>query len=1806
MAVSFQETHQRYQAALDSALQHFKKLVDSHHSKHWQLVPPTSTQPNHSRSQFSQTQQANPHHQFLNGLAPIDFSNVQVHRRKLDGSSVVRAICDLSIDPTRFDIDDFKAVLQTAEVRGVWDKLVDKATVIEVLDPQSRIVKTDFRLGWPANPRDSITISKTFTDSNTVIDISTSLPRSADEPAYLRPSPPFVRSHVHLLAWCIQLVHDPPQPSNNPTQSSQAKEAVQTHDHPTDRDSSTQALHNKAPPSKARITVFWKVNWKGAIFSTHHSQIASLLNGFVDYVRNQATEIPIMSSYADGVDFSSASYDKADEKLNLSYSILPEDPKNDLSEPTSGTSENGKFPSDGTRLRRAIELKLPVDQGWDIQVNVYGQGEDVNENWEVMAEKPPDALRTILRITHAKLPKPDQLVRVKVVVQRLAGGKTVRVNQTPVKAATIESSGNEALSILFKEDARSISELSLQTGSTGNSKLTNDTASTVDAPARESASPCPQASALAKRLNASRENVISTLLRRSYIYFSSLLQEPEAKWKHTSDSRGVSVTQLQSIDPTLTVYRAEATFVGVGVWNVLSAITTAGARLYWDKSLTEVKLLEELNDLSSLWQIKQKGSWPIAPRDSILITTTYKSPASVHIFSVSTDDSNLFPSIQPPTPGYIRARTEILGWSIESLSPTTTQITLIDQHDPLGWSPKSWTPAQLIAQVANVGEFAMKSGGPPLITRISGARVTLSKYEHDKGTFRAEYTASESALTPAIMDPSHSTTCSIDASDTSSVECEIRCDCESWAVSLDIVVDPPPTKASCLKRHKLSSGGGWWITIEHDPNLLERDKAKILIRRGRTGLDEKGSVTLNGTNLKVDIEELSAEEAKSLATQRRVKASLIPLDQYSLSGPRMWRGSPSVSNPGTRSSTPNPVRGQEECTAPVPDVASLHPIATSLKLSEPLRPSHPMASALEALAVLQTFHIEQGPDIMVPPAGWTLVAEKGSASVYKKRVPQISETFPVYRADQVIQGVTAEEMVSVLATFSSRPLWDDGVETSYLLESYGNGCTTRLLTTKPTFPFKARLLQTANVHALLQLPSSSISSSTTAVHFLASASFKQPGDGLLTNSKLNPQGLVEAHVFLEGWIMETVDPYSSSSHEIPSTRCTHFSAIDYGSSLPVALNSILNSSLPRMISGLATLVKSHGPVPRLCQPVFGLRMNSSLRTDGLADWKWKLDGADTSKIALSVDATPDSPFRAMFLLEKGANEPTSNDSPTASGGPSSAHSASRYETIRQLGVAFPPTSDSSSGSTFVRRLVSNPDLQRKASTGQLRRTGASWTSNLHGAHVISPKASELVVAELALDRKFYPHGCRVSWKACFLKPGTKAIIEKDIKFPFPPEADTLMLPLKVSFHQMPSPTIFAASLDPAVRREHILLRMTLPVGEIHSPIKDPLTSHSDSEPSPPPLWYTRMSKRATVVHLSIEQITASKDGDMPGPPHEHAKGLKKSQDLQAIVNGEKKKVIPIEESQAELERREVDDYVGVYPSISRLGRISSTLPKRQVSQPTLSSSVVESVLPPEMERPLATSIDFKSDSDDHPGSCSLPGSAMESPHLLSPVNEVREPEEEGGKQNLIHGSHNLEVESINRPQNGSFEAFKNFIFRSHINSHPKNNATASKNEQAKQSTSFLRRFICRKRTYTNRHLVLTALISFLLGSILRSMLIPSDYLIIPPSPPPSSKPCFSYPPSSPSSAVLSTTATLNEDIKADQGGGAHHASDFCATPSNQHQSYFRLSESDQQLLKLLETRNHWKQLRKIFDFNLNFFSYFLYSSWSIVIAFVKN
>lgn len=745
----------------------------------------------------------------------------------------------------------------------------------------------------------------------------------------------------------------------------------------------------------------------------------------------------------------------------------------------------------------------------------------------------------------------------------------------------------------------------------------------------------------------------------------------------------------------------------------------------------------------------------------------------------------------------------------------------------------------------------------------------------------------------------------------------------------------------------------------------------------------------------------------------------------------------------------------------------------------------PMICALEALARLQGFHIEQGPDLMIPPIGWTLVTEKGNSSVYKKLVPQISEVFPVYRADRVIEGVTAEEMVSVLSAFSTRPAWDDRIESSSLIECYGNGCSTLRLTTKPNFPFKGRTLQLSHLIAQMQVPSSSIGSSMSTVHFIASSSFARPTDSGLSNLKLNPQNLVEGNVFLEGWIMETIDPYSVSFHAIPSTRCTYFTAIDYRGSLPVALNSMLNSSLPRLISGVEKLVKRSGPLPMLSQPCLGLVVDGSLGNDGIDELEWRLKNCDRASVALTVDAVGSETFTCTVLLKKGSNElkPTIGNNGmtncTPVNGTSNTLGSSRYDVVRHLrGLSSTVGGNHEAvvvggNKSDVRRLVSNPDLRRKTSVGQLRRSGVNSVPNAahhhHNNHMND--RGELVVMEISIDRKLYPNGFRVDWKSEFVKEdeiigleSTHQLIQTEGK------KEEGSLPMEVSIHEMPSPAVFSASLDTKQKREHLLLRMVLDVKSIHCPLKDPLTNPSDpidSMTSHLPSWYTELSQKNALVKVWIGPVRREEEG----------KGKKEVVEC----NGKLLGIVPIGKSQCGLDRWEIDDYVVTPCSISRMMRSG-----QGCSTSTNRISLIDT-LPNELKRPLAIGMEFLSPVDlKKSSSPQLLGTDFDgsSPRVLSPVldSELVESEVEH-LGNGTHGTHKLNHDESNSNQthptfshHSMIQSLMNIFQKSIIN--PIMNPTTS-------------------RTYRSSEMIWIGLISFFLGSLLRSLILPHDFVLFP-------------------------------------------------------------------------------------------------------------
>ncbi|CAA7265186.1 unnamed protein product [Cyclocybe aegerita] len=1158
------QLRQSWYSALSDVEAHFRQLLTSSASE-WRRL---------STSTDSATKQKGK----AKASSIPEITDVVVHRNSSkSGEDVYRMVLDVPTGEEPVSLEPWKAVLTTPELRQEWDPSVEDAHLVEVFDHITRIAKTNYTLGWPANPRDSVTISRAFHDNTTLIDITTSLPRSPDEPAFLRPSPPFVRSHVTLFAWCIQYVQpQPPSPTENKKSGS---------------------------GGRLRITCFWQHDLKalwgfGLSTSALTQQLSTMTLSLFKTVIKRGGRVPKLVGYGNGVSIERVRYQIDREALTLDYVIIPDDEEHhELG--LQGMDELHAL-REHRRLTRSIECVLPSLEGWDVQITMKGSSDEVeNIPWSASAMRsrsnpstfsPPDQI--LLRITHGALTDDDAVLKVKVVIEVSGGTRGLRLNGLATKIYDLEERDPSSRFIPQKilQDVASAVDLSFQTSSsvgTASSVTSSTTGQPLIRPHTE-------------RTPAAEKSILSKV-KRNYIYFSSLLQEPEAKWRRTTEARGVSITQLDSIDPTLVVYRAEATFVGVNLWDLYAAVISPGARTYWDKQHEDGVLLEDVNELTELWHFRTKPAWPVNGRDSVLLKTVYKSPTAIHVFSFSADDPHLFPLIPPADANVIRTQVDLQGWAIEALSPTTTLLTLLEQSDPKGWTNKTSIPTQMINTLAGIGEFAIKCGGPPVVTRLAGSKANELRYDHDKGSFKVEYEPSLNRR-PTSSNSAQGASEGQDDSSFPGIECEIRCDIDTWGASLDIVVDPPPQTITCLRRHRLSvEGGGLWLTLTHDSIFVDDERLLAIVRRAPG--KEKGLVMVNGAKVQVDIEELPEQEIKMLTKQKRVKPPRIPLDQPPVMGvirrrKAEWSGE-GESN-GTNSKSPDANGTAPRISSPLAKfftyyvdqattttqqaVAAMSPANSSGGASNLDPTKLPMQYALEALAWTQEFNSQpQSPD------GWTVVSDKGMV-VQRKPMSEISPFIPVHKGFKVIEGVSAEELAAVIMESDCRKTWDERFDSASVLQSYGASARTSFLVAKGGFPFRDRGFYIASVMA--RAPNASQASlsrrnsgvaeqSPTARNaiFCVSASFSPDSDAAraFSAAKYNPYTLPIGRVYVDAWILETLDPYTKENYAIPSARCTRLVAVDYAGSIPAAVNSMINAALARSVLGVEAYMRNNAP-----------------------------------------------------------------------------------------------------------------------------------------------------------------------------------------------------------------------------------------------------------------------------------------------------------------------------------------------------------------------------------------------------------------------------------------------------------------------------------------------------------------------------------------------------------------------------------------------------------------------------------------------------
>ncbi|KAJ7065294.1 hypothetical protein C8F01DRAFT_1125065 [Mycena amicta] len=1511
---------QSWYSALNDAETRFRQLLTSSSSAEWKRLS-SSTDPSSGKKGKGR----------MSGTPEL--SDVVVHRNSTKvGGDVYRLVLDVPTGDDTISLEPWKAVLTTPEMRQEWDPAVEDAHLVESFDHNTRICKTNFTLGWPANPRDAVTISRSFHDASTFIDISTSLPRSADEPAYLRPSPPYVRSNVTLFAWCIQHLGPPPLPAP-------------TGDPPPKKRSTTGGRLRITCFSQHDLRAAWNIGTSSGTFQ----QLSTMALGLFKTVMKRGVRIPKITGYGNGVSIDRIRFQVDREALTIDYAIIPEEDEHVPSE--QGIDELHAL-REGRRLRRSIECVLPAAQGWDVQVSTKASSEEVERlPWSVHAIRSssfPSSIddsmpldQIVVRLTHAPLIDEHSILKVRVVVEISGPTAGLRLNGLPQTIQDIEERDPSSyfISQQILQDVSSTADLSFNTTSSlhsGSSVRSMSSAPSIPRPPTE-------------RTAAAEKSILSRV-KRNYIYFSSLLQEPEAKWRRTTEAKGVSVSQLDSIDPTLVVYRAEATFVGVGLWDLYGAIVSPGAKVYWDKQHEDAVLLEDVNDLTELWHIKTKPAWPVTGRDSVVLKTVYKSPTTIHVFAFSADDPHLFPNLPPSDPTVIRTQIDLQGWAIETLSPTTTLLTLLEQSDPKGWTNKTSIPNMMINTLAGIGEFAIKCGGPPFITRLAGAKANEIRYDHEKSSFKLEYEAS------ASRQVSESSTNSIGSSGLPTIECELRCDMDTWAPSLDIVVDPPPQSISCLRRHRLSTeGGGLWLTLTHDAVFVNDERLLVLVRRSPG--KEKGLIMVNGSKIAVDVEELPDSEIKSLTKRKRVKPTRIPLDQPPVvsvirrrraewavnseeSGDAVahsgWATAPRLSSPLTRFFT----YAVDQASATTQQaVAAITPATGTGEDAIPSSSKMPMQYALEALAWTQRAHSHGSSD------GWTSLNDK-ALSIRRKLCPEISPIIHVHKGEKVIQGVSAEELAAIVTEYNCRRKWDERFDSATILESYGAHCQTAFVVAKAGFPFRDRGFYVASVLARAHVSSSRRPNGDVAEQsnggrnaiFYVSASFSPESAISFSCSKYNPSALPIGRVFIDAWILETLDPYTKENYAIPSTRCTYMIAVDYAGSIPAAFNSIINAAAPRAVIALETYFKSISSLPITRLPPAGLVISDKDVHEPFAVTSYKVRRRDEQRVLVHTKYLPEvRVYRSTILLNlpppaampsPGTDQtprpsrltlspvqpevpeglPTSASDSTlsphsVSGLPSSSSSSVLQLPPRERAASTSGRQRTESTSSAIRHVESTTRQRTESATSasavvrELRgRTSSAFTIK---GEVRTP--TDLLVAELVVDSKLYPEGYALtlqSWLRTDVAVGPKMQY-----MPLCTNGEGKALPLATTVHTMPSSPMHSSGLTADKPTRH-LVRLTLPTAQYQiSTVRDPLTDELRSAPPKPP-WLLALEEGGAVVEVEVQP------GEMSGA---------------VLVDGKEVTVVNEKEALTTLGRDELLD-----DRISKMGVLSRTMNETEI------------------------------------------------------------------------------------------------------------------------------------------------------------------------------------------------------------------------------------------------------------------------------------
>ncbi|KAG1545391.1 hypothetical protein G6F45_005646 [Rhizopus arrhizus] len=615
------------------------------------------------------------------------------------------------------------------------------------------------------------------------------------------------------------------------------------------------------------------------------------------------------------------------------------------------------------------------------------------------------------------------------------------------------------------------------------------------------------------------------------------------------DNDYVAIKKLDIPEHPMGAFLVESVWKECSVWDVKAVVESVGARKVWDNTFETSTLLHALTPSSSIWHTKIRGAWPVSSRDYVCFQGQYTSPYTIDLLSTSCiGESYQHKSLPKEISGYIRATMDVAGWRIERLDRRTVSVKSVLMTQFSTWVINYITSRYLeqsLAAVQMAKEYLDLHGAPPSLENLTNAMLVNLKHDHDRKTWRCEY----SRRTDADSGDK-------DAKTTSNVSTTslIRIDRRRWATQnrYTIIIDPPPSGVRAVQQ--AHDPYGVWLTVEHDEVFIIPFHGKILaiikpddaVARD-PGSDADCHIVVNGGPIAIEQEQKLPEAEEDVAgpEEKLIKTAV--------------QETPSVS--------------EEEAVIRAVDSLSLTPS------------KHVQA----ALALLKQADEQFGWTVISDKNGFKISKRPGTKTKKKDHEPSfvsledlslldVPDPFMIYKASKVIEHYSAEEITAIVSdTQSVRKAYDDTIEQLDVLRHVEPGYNIIRMSIKAIFPFKPREVYACSCLTQIPSPSAADSQIKRTIYFESSI----PGFPIISTKK--PRG----NLLMSAWIIEPIDPYTTATnHPIPSTRVTCVAALDLGNSVPSYIsNLVVNNWFPKKIQAIQSYLKSNGAPPFLSEPV---------------------------------------------------------------------------------------------------------------------------------------------------------------------------------------------------------------------------------------------------------------------------------------------------------------------------------------------------------------------------------------------------------------------------------------------------------------------------------------------------------------------------------------------------------------------------------------------------------------------------------------------